>query len=261
MKDDDKLKSTIYYARYGRKLGLNRYGFIVQLIAFIAIFDGIVAAYLGPATYYASNFAARFLSTPSIDSTRFIFTDVFYAYSAGRLPTAFESGLYLAVSAVLILAIAAWKHNPVPRIFSMWLVFCLLLVFFTALYFLMFGRSFPYTLRDFSLLYMEMQCALWLVIPVALAVFLALFLFDYKAVALNVIVMAVTIVYSVLFGIVRYALFLSVLERTSYFWMSLMFFVFGPFMDFIYISAIFSFYVLFLSGAHKKSTEIWKWVS
>ena len=70
-----------------------------------------------------------------------------------------------------------------------------------------------------------------------------------------------TILYSLVFGIIRYILFLYVLQRFSVLYMALMFFVFGPFFDFLYLVGIYSIFInkmieLYESQAGK---DEWLW--
>ena len=75
----------------------------------------------------------------------------------------------------------------------------------------------------------------------------------------SVIIFGVVSAYT--FGIIRYILFLYILQRFSVLYMALMFFVFGPFFDFLYLVGIYSIFMnkmieLYESQAGK---DEWLW--
>ncbi len=65
--------------------------------------------------------------------------------------------------------------------------------------------------------------------------------------------------YSLVFGIVRYAVFLNILSKISFLFMAVLFFAFGPLLDFFYMVGIYSFYLCRISKKAGNNLEIWKW--
>jgi hypothetical protein len=74
------------------------------------------------------------------------------------------------------------------------------------------------------------------------------------------IIIFLTVLYSILFGIVRYIVFLFVIAKFSYIFMPVLYFSFGPLVDFVYIVGIYSLYVSKVAERITKDFRIWKWV-
>lgn len=68
-----------------------------------------------------------------------------------------------------------------------------------------------------------------------------------------------TIIYSIVFGTLRYIIFLFIVSKFSVIYMALLFFAFGPLIDFIYIVGIYSFYSNRLAKTLKNNETVWKW--
>jgi hypothetical protein len=67
------------------------------------------------------------------------------------------------------------------------------------------------------------------------------------------------LLYSFLFGTLRYVIFLFIIHEFSSIYMALLFFAFGPLIDFVYIVGIYSFYSSRLAESLKSSEAVWKW--
>ena len=72
------------------------------------------------------------------------------------------------------------------------------------------------------------------------------------------LVIAVILGYSILFGFLRYVLFLFILHKYSYLFMAPMFIAFDPPIDIAYIMGIYAFYISITSKRIKKSLEVWE---
>lgn len=260
MLDNKYLKAQIYYARYGKKLKFKKFGFILQIIVYSAIFEVLVFKLIPLATHYMSIFTSNFLETNNIIYKKFIFTDLYFIYTSNMSLNRIYIISIAFVSAILIFIIIESKKDIFSKMFSMWFIYILLIVFLSSFYFIFFNKYYPYNINDFSLLYVEMQCGIWFMIPFIIGIPLALFSFNYSVTIQNFFIIFITLLYSFAFGAVRYAFFIIILHKFSLLWMPLMFFAFGPLMDFVYISAIFSFYISILSKSYKNSLEVWEWI-
>jgi hypothetical protein len=253
------LKSQIHYARYGRALNFKKINFILQFVLSILVFETILFKYINSITYYIAIFASYFIKQPHLDSEKFLNFHIFYTYSVSQIPKTNFCIILIIISIILILFL--YKQKFIIKLFSMWLILFFMLILLSSIYFLLFGKYFPYAIKDFSILYIKLQIGIFVMIPIIIGLPLALFSFNYKIIMLNIVTMIIALIYSILFGSIRYALFLFILSKYSVLWMSSMFFLFGPLMDFTYIVAIFSLYVSLVSKAYNKSLSIWRWVA
>jgi hypothetical protein len=71
--------------------------------------------------------------------------------------------------------------------------------------------------------------------------------------------MIVTYIYSLAFGAFRYVVFLFILSKISLLYMSILFFVLGPLLDFVYVVGIYSVYVTKLAARIQEDYSLWKW--
>ena len=127
------------------------------------------------------------------------------------------------------------------------------------LYFMVKKGEFPYTVFDFSTMYIQIQLGIW----VALIILYGITSmtsgrqgYGYKYGAFFGIAL-----YSTIFGVIRYILFLYTLAGGTTYYMYYMFFTFGPLFDFIYFV---EFYGLLLNSLTKyygsnKRKGIWTW--
>ena len=147
--------------------------------------------------------------------------------------------------------------KKIPKPIGFWIIFISLINLISSLFFLFFADKFPYSLTIFSELYIKTEIAMWLLIPALLT--LALVPLPSNILA-KFTVITITLAYSIIFGCVRYTVFLYVLRQFSYLFMAMLFFIFGPLMDSIYIVAIYSFYVSILAKKIKGDVKVWKWL-
>ena len=75
----------------------------------------------------------------------------------------------------------------------------------------------------------------------------------------KMITMLATLVYSLVFGTVRYVVFLFIIGKISLLYMAILFFVLGPLVDFVYIVGIYSVYAARLAKKIKGNFTLWKW--
>jgi hypothetical protein len=168
-----------------------------------------------------------------------------YAYIEGRQPTFGESVSIGAIS--LLLAFFCSRTRQIVKPIALWLVLVLAIAAISALYFLLFPQKFPYTAKDFALFYTFTQAGIFAFIPLALGIALSVYSFTLAVCLINLGVICFTLFYAFLFGTIRYIVFLYALQKFSYLWMANLFFNFGPLVDIIYISGIYTYYLSILS--------------
>lgn len=257
-------KSRIYYARTYRKLKSGGWrGVLVAGILMIpALFLLLWNCY--KITRGMSWLAVRFLcdrfrglQIQIVDSEFPIIGKI----SIVELPTVYP-GLkeviinLLVVMGMVIFACTGKRKGKPVAIFSM---IVLVTHMINCVYFL-FGRNyFPYTAYQYSDLYMRQQIGIWIFFIVLAGGVIGLM--GSKGLPFKILAFWGIIFYSLVFGVARYIFFLYILERFSIFYMALLFFVFGPFFDFLYLVGIYALYVNKMRKIYDsdKGREEWAW--
>jgi hypothetical protein len=232
-------KPVVGYARFGRVLKFNKYLFMLQLTFLLVVFESLVIFFLEDYFKVLSDITRRILKGSYTGSYKFLSFKLEYSIPQGRLPTLQESFIYLLVSSLSLLFLTS-RFNPLSKYISAWLIYIAFVYFVSSFYFVFFLHSFPYTEKDFAVLYIIQQTGVFLLIPILLAFSLSLFTFSWLNPLLNAITIALTLIYSSVFGGVRYIVFAYTLRKFSYIHMPAMFFLFGPLIDFIYIVSFYS---------------------
>jgi hypothetical protein len=232
-------KPIVGYARFGRVLKFNKYLFMLQLTLLVVVFEFLVIFFLEDYFKVLSDITRRILKDSYTGSYKFLSFWLEYSISHGRLPTLQESFLYLLVSSLSLLFLIN-RFNPLSKYISAWLMYITFVYFVSSFYFVFFSNSFPYTERDFAVLYILQQTGVFLFIPILLAFSLSIFTFSWLNLLLNAITIALSLTYSSVFGGLRYIVFAYTLKNFSYIHMPAMFFIFGLLLDFIYIVSFYS---------------------
>jgi hypothetical protein len=126
----------------------------------------------------------------------------------------------------------------------------------SSIFFLAFPDAFPYTATEFSELYMKSQISMWLFIPFILGM---AFLPLPGSLITKILLILATLSYSVGFCTLRYIIFLFIIHEFSVIYMALLFFAFGPLIDFVYIVGFYSIFNRRLAMKLKGSETVWKW--
>lgn len=175
-------------------------------------------------------------------------------------PPVFPSGSFalgnLIVSVAVVVALPLLRFLPRPMV--IYFVFLGAINGASSVFFLAWPRQFPYDIAAFSSLYMQLTLGLWLFLPVLVGMVLHVL---PGGLGRKFLVLAAIMGYSVVFGIVRYAVFLWLLDRFSVLYMAVMFFALGPFADFVYVVSIYSLHLNRLAVELKRTPETWQWLS
>jgi hypothetical protein len=182
-----------------------------------------------------------------------MFGDITLVSFMGKFPSPLFSGVVFGVLALTIVLLVRSKR--IPQSVAIYLSFICVITMASCLFFLIIPDKFPYSIARFSDLYIKTEIGIWCVIPVVMAVAL---LPLTSSLAEQGGVIAGTLLYSVLFGCLRYALFLYILQRYSYLFMVTMFIAFDPPLDTVYIVGIYSWYASVYSKRVKHDTRIWQ---
>jgi hypothetical protein len=126
----------------------------------------------------------------------------------------------------------------------------------SAVFFTISPSEFPYTLTQFSELYIKTQINMWLFLPFVLGT--ALLLMPDPFLPKPALVL-LTLIYSIVFGFLRYILFLFIVSRFSVIYIPILFFATGPLIDFVYLVGIYSYYNSRVANNLRKNRMVWKW--
>jgi hypothetical protein len=183
-------------------------------------------------------------------------------FIAGTITTPQIPGRYpapqftFAVLILSVLVILIATRVPIPKPVAIWIIFVCLANLISAFFFTFFPAYFPYTIQQFSELFIKTEISIWLFVPVIMVASL-LPLPSSKITKFMAILSAV--LYAVIFGVVRYVLFVQILVKFSYIFMAVLFFCFGPFIDFIVVVGIYSFFVSLISRKINQDLRVWNW--
>ncbi len=253
-------KSIIYYHRAYRKITGSGWIFLLELITItlplslaILLFYPVITKQMSLITqvilssYYPTN-------TIKIIEKSFLLGNVSIVSIAGGYPKALTSLINFIVSMGLIILLPRVKKAKNIAIF---VVFLAVVNLVSALYFTLSPFEFPYTGTEFSEHYVKSEISMWLFIPFILSI---AFLPLPASFLPKMVLIVLTLIYSVVFGTLRYAIFLFIISKFSVIYMALLFFAFGPLSDFVYIVSIYCFYTSKLAYKLKGSESTWKWV-
>ena len=135
----------------------------------------------------------------------------------------------------------------------------LLVHIISCVFFIFATNHFPYTVKDYSNLYMQQQIGIWITFVILIGVVTG---FEgNRGYFYKIITVVVSMLYSFIFGSVRYIVFLFALHQLSVLYMPMMFFVLGPMFDFVYLVFIYSFFINKMVDFYEsgEGQEDWLW--
>lgn len=164
----------------------------------------------------------------------------------------------LVVIVGLVILLSTGKRTGKPA--AIFMLLCALIHTINCVYFIFAANHFPYRVFQFSDLYMKQQIGIWLVFIVLSG--LVTGMIGNKGFGYKILTFVAIIAYSFIFGTVRYILFLYLLQQFSILYMAIMYFVFGPLFDFLYLVAIYSIFVNKMTSLYDqgKGAEEWEWL-
>ena len=258
-----KEKKQIFYARTYRHLQFNLRDCLIFTFLFVIPLTVLALFYydeLAGAMNYA---AAWFLykttgMTPGLKTAEFIpqLGFVYYLDFGTDAPSYSLILINMAVTLGLgtILSLGKLRGKPL----SVYLQITLFIHMVTCVFFLLGRDIFPYEIDDYSKLYVQQQVGIWITFLVLIG--LVEGILGRGAVIYRVLIMFAILIYSFVFGTVRYGLFLWVLHQYSVLYMPIMFFALGPFFDFLYFVMIYTISANFMIKRNdNKYRNDWAW--
>ncbi len=263
-KEENGKKKTIYYARTYRHLKVSALATVAYILCLVIPSVVIFVANIESITKFMSELAVTVFGVVAPGISLYIREDAFSILATIKFvefPTVYPSMVTSLMNFVVALAIVIFCNTgrrmgkPVP----IYITIMAMIHTINSVYFIFATNYFPYTVFDYSNLYMKQQIGIWLAFIIMMGMVTALQgkVGLFYRITSYVLVMA----YSLVFGIVRYVAFLYILEQFSIIYMALMFFVLGPFFDFLYLVWIYGIFmdkVIALQDSEKGRGD-WQW--
>jgi hypothetical protein len=252
-------KTIIYFHRSYRKITGSGKVFVIEFIT-VSLFLSLLILFAYPTITHHMSLAAQsvlshYYPTGSINVLKktFLLGDISFLDIDGTYPTALLSLINFIVSLYLVIYLPTVKRD---KNIAIYLLFLAAINLVSALFFTISPSEFPYTASEFSEFYIKSEISMWLFIPFILG--LAVLLLPSRFFS-KLMLILFAVVYSVVFGTLRYIIFLFIVSKFSVIYMALLFFAFGPLIDFIYIVGIYSYYGNRLAKTLKNNDSVWKW--
>ena len=190
----------------------------------------------------------------TIFSTSFLHSTIYLLDLPGKYPSPLFSFIFFCVSVLgIYLATKIKYYRPV----GLWIIFLSSINILSSIVFLLLPHTFPYTVLKFSELYVSTEVGMWLFVPVLMGMSL---LPVPAGILSKGSIMVLSVLYSMIFGMLRYIVFLFIITKFSYIFMPVLYFSFGPLVDFVYVVGIYSLYVSKVSERIAQDHRLWKWV-
>lgn len=181
---------------------------------------------------------------------------IYFIDIAGRSPSFLFALISLIASVLLLFLLPQFDSNR--RSVTIYLCMGLFVHALSSAFFVFFPEYFPYTLTDYSELYMKQQISLWLTITLIIGLTTAIVPGRLLS---KLAAFFATLLYSGLYGITRCVVYFYVLVVGSSLFMSTLFFTLGVLFDFIQLVMVYS---VFIKGVSqridtRKGRELWEW--
>lgn len=259
---ENKEKKKIYYSRTYRHLRMNVPGTALYLCVIVLPVLILFVLNLNNITHLMAKCAVNILGEIYPGIPLYIREDTFSILGTIEcvdLPTVYPQIGFSILNflVVLLLVIFCCTGNRNGRPISIFLTIMLVIHIINCIYFIFAANYFPYTAFQYSNLYVKQQIGIWLTFIVMVGLVTALWgtsVLLYKVLAFFSILL-----YSFLFGFIRYILFLYIIQEFSIIYMALMFFVLGPFFDFLYLVGIYGFFMNKVIKVYESSKGKGEW--
>lgn len=179
--------------------------------------------------------------------------DLYYLDLPGKLPTlAFSLGNILF--SLMLLVFFGFTNYGKPLMISGAMITAIHLV--ASLFFLFAPGGFPYSAANYSELYIKQQIGIWFFMPLLLGMSILPLPAPWPT---KFFAIAAAVLYSLVFGTLRYIVFLYIISQVSMLYMAILYFALGPLIDFVYGVGIYSLYLSWLLKKSKGNIALWRW--
>ena len=259
----EEIAKYVNYHRFAKKLNFRFYYFLLNYLLSIAFMFYLFVEY--PKindifiNFLSKYFPESLVQVYTLNFGNFLNIELKYLVIEGRFPSNNDIifSIFLWGSIGLFLYILREKILP----FFMWYVYFLIPIIFSIFFFLFFYHLFPYTIREFSILYFISNYGMSLFFIILISISVSVLAINWWITITNFIFLFLCLVYYVLFTYLRYFVFLIILNSFSYLYMASLFFTFGPLLDFTIFVFFYSFYLSFISKIIYKDNSVWRFMN
>ncbi|WP_187470417.1 hypothetical protein [Dictyoglomus thermophilum] len=253
----DEVRHFIPYHRSYRKFNYTIKSIILIFLTIVLPLEIITLSFYPKITLFMCEFTksslAHFQDIKIVKSENGMFKNIYLLDIAGKYPSLIFSIIIFFLSLFGIFISKFIKAKPI----QLWIIFIFFLILISSIFFILFPSRFPYDIKTFSELYMNTQIGTWITVPIIMG--MALAPIPYTSISKSIIII-ITFLYSLIFGVIRYTFFIHILLRFTYIFSLPLYFTLGPFIDFTYIVGFYSFYSGIIANKLQKIRETWKWV-
>lgn len=256
------MKDIIYYHRAYRKEPFSKKNVFWESIGLLSPIL-LVLFFYPVVTLYITKFSKFILSKYFINGKieilkrHYVFSRLYIV----SMHTLFHSPMFYLVfflfSILALIIMFLFIKTQIFKPIFLYLMYILLINAVSSAFFVLVPFRFPYDFTTFSDLYIKTEVAIWFFIPVILAMALIPLPSNFF---IKFLISIATLIYSVMFAVIRYILFLYLLEKFSFVLMATLFFALGPLVDFIYIVGIYSYYLSRVAEKNKNSAGEGQWL-
>ena len=160
-----------------------------------------------------------------------------------ELPTVYPKASFVLLNffITLLLLIFLNSGNRKGKPISVYFSVMLLVHIINCIYFIFAANYFPYDAFQYSILYIKQQIGIWLTFILLTGLITGLL--GAKGIFYRLITFLCVLLYSFIYGTIRYILFLFIIEEFSIIYMAPLYFALGPFFDFLYLVSIYGIYI------------------
>ncbi len=239
-------KKSIYFSRTYRHLRINTSRFLAYMLLFVVPVLAVLILSLNKLTHFICNICIKVLAV-YFPGVPFNIVTIPFAKLGNinyvDLPTIYPNQnlimINLIVCLVILVLVTIRKLKSKPLAIYLFINATIQLI--NCIYFAFATNDFPMRAAVYSKMYIQQQVGIWIAF-VVLAGFCTAFVGDREYIYKMLTVLAI-LAYSIVFGAVRYIVFMFILEQYSFFYTALMYFVVGPLLDFMYFVTIYAFFI------------------
>lgn len=257
-------KKQIYYARTYRRIELDMKACILFACLLVIPTVSLLLLFMDEMTGMMTEFGVMILSNviPKEDIVVKV-TDYAFLHNMHYidLPMSYP-GIWLIAGNLIVCLVTLLFFRIIKkagRPLAIFITFAIMIHIVSCAFFAFASKYFPYTMKDYSELYMKQQVGIWITFAVLAGLVVAFM--GAKHYGLKIVTFFSILIYALIFGTIRYVLFLFILHQFSALYMALLFFVVGPTFDFSYFVIIYALFVneTIRDSESGESKEVWKW--
>lgn len=143
--------------------------------------------------------------------------------------------------AVLCISIFFLTGKRKGKPISIYLLMASLTHMLSCLFFIFVPERFPYTASQYSELYIKQEVSIWIFFLIISGLITGVL--GFKGFIRRMLMVIMIMVYSFIFGILRYIFFMFIIYRFTSLYMATLFFVLGPLFDFLYFVYFYGIYI------------------